>query len=130
MYDILASEYLDWDYDEIYSELRRDDFEKTFVEDMIGMYTSFTPCEEWISNSRRAILENGLFWIALEDNEWSVAVELLQKEDVPEGFQKLRFAEYLEGIKLSLFNQFDSIGVYAGPWMSGLISREERGVMF
>lgn len=122
--DISASEYQDWNYDEICSELNRDEFERNLVEDMTEWYSSFEPCDEWISRTIRAILENGLFLIALEDNEWSIAVELLQKEDAPEGFQKAHFAEYVNAIKLSLLRRFDRIGVYAWPWTSGFISRE------
>lgn len=123
--DIPASEYQDWEYDEICSVLNRDEFERNFIEDVTERLGSFVTCDKWISRTRRAILENGLFWIALEDNEWSIAVELLQKEDAPEGFQKAHFAEYVNAIKLSLLRRFDRIGVYAGPWTSGFISREE-----
>lgn len=123
--DIPTSKYSDWKYDEIFSELKREEVEEAFVEDIRSCFDSFEPCDEWISRTRRAILENSLFWIALEDNEWSLAVELLQKEDVPEGFQKMHFARYLEAIKLSLFKQFDSLGIYTGPWTAGFICREE-----
>lgn len=72
--DISLYEYQDWSYDEIGSELNRERFEDDLVEDMTSRFNSFTPCNKWISRNRRSILENGLFWIALEDNEWSIAV--------------------------------------------------------
>jgi len=43
--------------------------------------TNMADCDYWISRDAHAILENKLFMIAIEDNEWSYAVKLLQKEE-------------------------------------------------
>lgn len=111
-------------YDEILSDINYQDFKENFVADFTEKYKSFTPCNEWISRDRRAILENNLFYIALADNEWSVAVMLLQKEQCSlEGLQARHFQNYLEGIKECLFNQFESLGIYGGAWTSGILHK-------
>lgn len=106
---------------------------KTFVDDMQRKYASFTPMKQrtWLSGNgqrKEVILENGLFYIAVEDNEWSLAFELLQKE--PDygnliGMQKANYKKYLQAMQDCLLKQFQQIGVYAGSWTHGVINREE-----
>lgn len=105
---------------------------KMFKQDFKKKYKSFTDCDEWIGRDEHAILESELFYIAIEDNEWSMAIKLLQK-DTPyhwvgniENLQKKHYQTYLNGIKECLFNQFDTLGVYGGPWTSGTIKRKKE----
>ena len=78
---------------------------------------------------RRVIMENSLFYIAVQDNQWSVAVELIQKEDPYDdhlsGLQARHYQRYLEGMKKCLLERLPSIGTYGGAWTSGRITREE-----
>lgn len=100
-----------------------------FVSDFMKKFNSFSKCNKWISNSERAVLENSLFYIAVEDNEWSMAVKLIQKEqgyyDMGniENLQKKHYKTYLEGIKECLFNQFNELGTYSGAWTHGIIKK-------
>lgn len=89
----------------------------------------------WVGNERRVILENELFYICVEDNEWSLAVELVQKDGYSDcqsawlaGLQKRRYREYLDSMKKALLARLPSIGVRTGPWTHGTITREEAGV--
>lgn len=91
-------------------------------------FRSFQKCEKWLSNSRHAILENCLFYVATEDNQWSMAFMLLQKEsDYVEGkmenLQNGHFRNYLNGMRECLFEQFGELGIYTGPWTSGRIRK-------
>ena len=103
----------------------------SFAERFIQMFPSFsrTGADVWIDRTRRAILENTLFCVAVEDNEWSVAVELLQKEfdgcaDLT-GFQRRFFKSYLSGMEKCLLEVLPGIGIYTGPWTSARIRRED-----
>jgi hypothetical protein len=102
-----------------------------FISDFTQRFKSFSRCDEWISGDDRAILENKLFYIAVADNEWSVAIKLIQKEQEYydngniENLQAKHYTTYLEGIKECLFKQFDELGTYAGPWTSGRIRRRK-----
>ena len=102
-----------------------------FKKDFKERFTSFSECDEWISRNERAVLENQLFYIIVEDNEWSMCIKLIQKE---QGYydrgnianlQARHYQTYLEGMKDCLFNQFDELGTYGGPWTSGRIRKNE-----
>lgn len=43
-----------------------------------------------------------------------------------EGLQKRHFQTYLDGIRDTLFEQFETLSVRNGPWMSKQISRKEH----
>lgn len=88
-------------------------------------FPSFTPCDTWVDRDAHAVLENGLFYVALEDNEWSVAIKLLQKEEWRynlEGLQAGLYRRYLDGLKDLLLGMFGKIGTYGGPWTHGTLT--------
>ena len=127
--------YIDWDNFSS-SEYEDDDFWEEdwgnsleqFISDFTQRFKSFSKCDEWISRDDRAILENKLFYVAVADNEWSVAIKLIQKEQKYDGgnlenLQAKHYKTYLDGMKECLFNQFEELGIYAGPWTSGWIRR-------
>lgn len=133
--------YIDWDnFSKEYEDsngniIEDDDFQRSELEnaleefcfDFKEKYPSFYDSEGWIDHSQKILLENSLFYIVVEDNESSVAIELLQKEqDYYKkgnivGLQAGLYKKYLEGMKQCLFNQFDELGIYCGPWTSGII---------
>lgn len=120
-----------WIYDELATELEETDIVKCFTEDFLRMFPSFNRVcpERWISSSQRAILESRLFYICLEDNVWSLAVELIQKE-APWGanydaLQARHCQRYLKGMEKCLLNRLPSIGLYKGAWTSGTLRRED-----
>lgn len=115
-----------WLYDEEGSMNEEDDILECFMEEFTRMFPSFKRVEpeRWLDRSRRAILESGLFYIALEDNEWSLAVELIQKEEPwgdvwMENLQKRLYEKYLEGVKKALLMRVPSICPYGGAWTHG-----------
>lgn len=135
--------YIDYDnfpkeYEDEYGNVIEDyDFQREEVNcfldelkiDLKKRFKSFSDTDEWIDSDEYAILENSLFYIVTEDNEWSVAIKLIQKEQDfysrgnIENLQAGLYKKYLEGLKECLFNHFDEIGVYAGPWTSGTIKK-------
>lgn len=126
-------EYADmenWEYDEAGSRQNWDDFLTEFRASVRARFGSFRECDERLEHGECACLENGLFYIAFEDNQWSMAIELIQKEEARglpwmENFQKRRFQRYLDGIRDALFEQFDELGVYGGAWTSGRIRKAD-----
>ena len=135
--------YIDWDnfsneYEDEHGNIIQDydlqweEWENSlykFISDFSQKFKSFSKCDEWIS-SEKAILENGLFYITITDNEWSMAIKLIQKEQGYydngniENLQAKHYKTYLEGIKDCLFNQFEELGTYSGAWTSGRIRRQ------
>lgn len=127
----------DWSYDERLTTEEMDDILECFISSFTKAFHCFErPAKEtWRTEpgfggrTRRILLESKLFYIALEDNEWSLAVELLQKEDPYDdhlsGLQGRHYLKYLDGMKRCLLERLPGIGTYCGAWTHGTISREE-----
>lgn len=130
--------YIDYDYFRNNKENCPDElcenfelFKQTFINDFQDKFKSFLVCNQPVSSTsfyscKNAIMENELFYIVIEDNEWSIAVELIQKECDDfniKNLQKGLYKKYLEGIKNCLFNQFDELGIYCRSWTSGRINK-------
>lgn len=135
--------YIDWDnfsdeYEDEDGNIVKDyDFQREewecsleqFTEDFTQKFKSFSKCDKWLSNTEKAVLENRLFYIVTEDNQWSMAIKLIQKEQDYydsgnlSNLQAGKYQNYLEGMKECLFNQFEELGVYGGAWTSGRIKR-------
>lgn len=126
--DIDVSEMLYWEYSEIDSDCFMDGVEEQFIESMQSRFKSFYRRYDFFVGDARVCLENELFYVAFEDNQWSMAVKLLQKEhwcyDYA-GLQKQHYQRYLDGIRDALFEQFETLGTYTGAWTSGTINRKE-----
>ena len=124
-----------WLFDEEGTANEEDDVLECFKDDFCRRFPSFqrTEPDTWIRNGaygnlcRQVILENGLFYVCVEDNEWSLAVELIQKEEMwgdvwMENLQKQLYQKYLDGMKTSLLKRLPGIGTYKGAWTSGRIT--------
>ena len=116
----------DYDMERAYLDDAIDEFQRAFCK----RFPSFQPCEKWLGNECRAILENRLFYIAVTDNMWSEAFMLLQKEQnyyIGGNYVTLQYGlydKYLAGMRECLFQQFEELGTYTGPWTSGRIRKE------
>lgn len=123
--EIEYSELDNYEYDEFLSRMYYEDFVNDFVYSFKKKFKSFTET----ANDYGVILENSLFTIEIEDNVWSYAVKLIQKEDDYdnhlEGLQKKHYRNYLDGIKTTLLELFPTIGIYKGAWTSGTLKRED-----
>ena len=104
------------------------------VEYFCDRFKSFTPCDEWIrkgfsSDQLHVIAENRLYYLVEEDNEWSMAIELIQKEDAwgapLDALQSKHFPNYFQGLKECLFDLFPEIGAYGGAWTHRTLYRNE-----
>lgn len=121
----------EWYLDEWATSDEQDDIEECFIEDFQKKFPAFerVSTNTWLDRERRAILESGLFYICIEDNQWSLAVELIMKEPpfgyCIEGLQARHYQRYLEGMRDCLFNRLDELGTYSGVWTSGRIKKED-----
>lgn len=121
----------EWYFDEYGTMEEQGDVEECIADDFARRFRSFTkPSKErWLDRSMRVLLESNLFYLVAEDNEWSIAIKLIQKQDPYDdhllGLQKRHYLSYLEGLKESMLNRLPSIGTYKGAWTSGVITREE-----
>lgn len=132
-WDNFSKEYETSDGEVVESyDFQRSEWENSleeFIFDFTKKYKSFSTCEEFIGRSETAVLENRLFYIVIEDNEWSMVIKLVQKEQGyysngnMNNLQSRLYKIYLEGMKECLFNQFEELGIYGGAWTHGTIKR-------
>lgn len=117
----------EWKYDPDESQANLARLLGDFMYDIHAWYPSFKRCEpSRLEYGARIIMENRLYCIAVEDNEWSLAVKLLQKDGGRlEGLQRGWFDKYMFAIRKSLLKYLPDIGTYTGPWTSGRITKEE-----
>lgn len=119
------NDFADYEYDEFISASYYEDFINEFIYLLKKKFNSFNETNEYYG----VILENELFNIEIEDNQWSYAVKLIQKEcwydDHLKGLQKKHHENYLNGIKSILLEMFPSIGCYGGAWSHSIIKRED-----
>ena len=131
----------EWVFDEWGSAEEMDDVLQCFIDNFCRRYNSFSkPLKEiWISSgvyardrTRHVLLENKLFYICAEDNQWSTAIELIQKDDPYDdhllGLQKKHYQRYLEAIKMALLERVPSIGAYECAWTHKTITRQDVGL--
>ena len=122
----------EWLFCEPETEGEKDDILKCFIEGFTRGFPSFRRPEStelWLKDAR-VILESKLFHIAVEDNQWSLAVKLLQKEEPwgnvwMENLQKRLHEKYLDGMKRCLLEVLPSIKTYKGVWQSSIIRGEK-----
>ena len=121
----------DWIFDDLATQFVQQEVLDSFTSDFLRMFPNFSKtCPDlWISRSQKAILESPLFYLCLEDNNWSLAVELIQKEP-PQGrsyaaLQARCYQRYLTGIARCPLNHQPGVGLYTGPWTSARLRREE-----
>lgn len=119
----------EFEYDEGESLFNREDFDWKFAELMRERFPSFELVDKWISRDRKAILENSLFYVVYEDNQWSLAIELIMKEGEYGGEEKVGlqmglYRKYLKGVEDILLDMHGTVGTYKGAWTSVTITRE------
>lgn len=117
-----------WELDELETQFIWEETVRELQMGMVCRFKSFSECDEWVSREEHAILENNLFYVVVEDNQWSMAVKLIRKDDDYadiSGLQKKHYQRYLSGIRDVLFERFETLGVYGGPWTSGRISKND-----
>ena len=132
--EISLDEFPSWRYSQGESEFNFEDMLEIIRERMMAKFPSFKPADRWVSDrgircDRHAFLESELFFIAVEDNQWSYAIELLQKG--PEhlaGLQKRFYQTYLNAIRDILLDYYGEVSYRCGAWLSGTIKKEEVAV--
>lgn len=140
----ISKEPVEDDYygSKLVGEMELDDFDKYEYDDCQSMWNYNQFIQEFTSkmgkrfkslectgNDFGVVMQNELFEIEIEDNEWSYAIKLLQTEpgycyDYT-GLQKRHYKNYLNAIRDILLELFPSIGCYGGAWTHGTIRRED-----
>ena len=132
--DLAGGEWLfdDWGTSEEY-----DDIIECFLEKFLSRFPSFSRPRKntWVRKgaygdmSLQVLAESKLFYLCAEDNDWSEAIELIQKEDPWDdrlsGLQSRHYQSYLDGMRDALLHRLPSIGTYTGAWTSGVLKGDD-----
>lgn len=110
--------------DEVLSTYEYEDFLDELKTKIKERFSSFSDVDNW-ERDRHIILENKLFKIAIEDNQWSYAVELLENSE-PSGLHTRNFNTYFNYLKEVLLLIFPEIGTYSSAWTHGTIRRNDK----
>lgn len=113
-----------YEFDQEASQKYFNDFIMSFQTSFCSHFSSMHPVDRY-DKKKHIIAENKLFQIILEDNNWSVAVELLPVKKSNEGLQNQMFNSFLTGMKNALFEQFDTIYVRDASWSQIPITKND-----
>lgn len=122
---IPAGHESEYEYDPDMTQANYEAFRKKLTNYMTSNFPSMQAAKPDTFSDRakkkRIIAQNKLFEIILEDNVWSVAVELKWIKKGKTGLQTQMFPSFLAGLRKGLFEQLDTIYIRDGSWSASPI---------
>ncbi len=114
-----------YQFDDTLTQARFDSFKKQFVKKMQDKFKSLKP-HDLTLKGKHQLLMNDMFIIAFEDNDWSVAVELLEnpKSKNPNLRPNL-FPNFKKGMRDILLDLVDEIHVRTGSWSTQRVTKAD-----
>lgn len=105
---------------EIYNTFRKD-----LVDMLCKHYKSMSASDRWLGRYRHIIAESDLIYVAIEDNDWSLAVEILR----PRTHSKKRQDQIMSGatriIRDWLINRYNEVNIRTGNYSSEAIDKHD-----
>ena len=99
------------------SQANYDAWLEQFRKAMCKRYKSYRIVDKYLKRTQRIVLENNMFQVIIEDNEWSFAVELISIPQCPyKAFQKHLFSQFFKGMREILFTITETIYIRNGSW--------------
>ena len=127
--------YENFGEDEMSFDIFIEDFNENVKYEFSSIFKSFTipKKRKWVDRDELLLCENRLFYLTVSDNEWSIAVKLLQKEGSDEynyqnieGLQSRHFKNYNKKLLKVLFENSNEVYGYNGAWTSKKLENEEK----
>lgn len=99
------------------------DYEPDILEDAFReieeRFASFYKQDKWFRRDSHILLENGLFYVGIADNESTIAVFLSSKDNgITDGLAAQHFRAYEKGILDILLSFFGEVYVPTSSWTS------------
>ena len=110
-----------------FDEYALDDFVSNVSCDFVSKFKSFSlekTGRAWIDNETRIIAQNNLYYLATQDNQWSLAIKLIQKDDL-EPLQQKHFKSYEKALVKILFDYASEVYGYGGAWTSRKLEKPQ-----
>lgn len=116
-----------YEYDADMTQVMYDGIRKKITDYMTTHFNSMQAVQDEYLNkskSRRVIARNTLFSVVIEDNVWSIAVELINNPKGNAGLQSQMFTSFANGLRNALFEQFDELYVRTGSYTADPITKD------
>lgn len=113
-----------YEYDQDESQQFFDDTINNIKTQLMKKFKSLKETNHWNGRRKHVILESDSFEIALEDNEWSIAFELLMKPDGNAGLKKNNAKSFGKGLRDILLDNFEKIYIRTSAWTCGKVTKE------
>lgn len=116
-----------FDLDLPLSQANYDAWLESFRKAMRKRYPSYRIIDKYLKRDQRIVLENNMFQVIIEDNEWSFAVELISIPKCPyQAFQKHLFPQFFKGMREILFTITETIYIRNGSWSAEPFTADEQ----
>lgn len=123
--DIPRGQEKDFVFDMGLSQQNYDVWLEAFRQKLMKRYPSYRRVDRYTKRDQRIVLENNMFFVAIEDNEWGFAVELISRTKYPyPQFQKHLFPHFFKGLKETLLNLTETIYIRSGSWTTQAVTKD------
>ena len=113
-----------YEYDQDESQKFFEEQLNTIKSQLMKKFKSLKEADYWSGRSKHIVLENNMYGIALEDNEWSVAFELIMKIDGNPGLKKHNAKSFGKGLRDILIKNFGTIHIRTSAWTSAELTKD------
>lgn len=114
-----------YQFDETLTQARFDSFKKQFIKKMQDKFKSLKP-QDLTAKGKHQLLMNDMFIVAFEDNDWSVAVELLENPmSKNPNLRPNLFPNFKKGMRDVLLDLVDEIHVRTGSWSTQRMTKTD-----
>lgn len=114
-----------YQFDETLTQARFDSFKKQFIKKMQDKFKSLKP-QDLTAKGKHQLLMNDMFIVAFEDNDWSVAVELLENPmSKNPNLRPNLFPNFKKGMRDVLLDIVDEIHVRTGSWSTQRMTKAD-----
>lgn len=117
-----------YQYKQDLTQLKFDNFKSAFIKAMQAQFPSLKAVDKTVRGVHY-LLENNMFQIGFEDNDWSVAVELIQKKCKNPGLQANLYPSFSTGMRDILITQVGEIHLRTGSWTTDTIDKQKATQM-
>lgn len=110
-----------WDVDMDASQKKFDTFKDNFVKTMTGKNLALAKTDSYIGRTRHVIMESPLHCIAVEDNGWSFAIEIINKD--ANNVDATAMATVAKTVRDTLLDEFDTVCIRTGTFSVDTITK-------
>lgn len=115
-----------YQFDETLTQAQFDKFKQEFINAMQQQHKSLKTTDKTVKGVHH-LLENDMFIVAMEDNNWSVGVELLNKPKYEnENLREHVLPNFATNMRNILLDLIGEIHIRTGSWTTEIITKKQN----